>query len=163
MSDQEDEHFEQVDSGASETYPMTAGNIRKGTPIVIDGRPCKVMNYTSTKIGKHGHAKVTLTAIDIFNGKKYEESFPASHNVEVPYIKRIEWVAISYDKEGYLTLMDQQGNIRQDLKLPDETEEDEEMSITIKEALNKNNGLAIGLTSSMNIEKVTEMNEKSVE
>jgi hypothetical protein len=44
MSDNEEhaETFESTDSGASLTYPMQAGLIRKGAHIVIKGRPCKV-------------------------------------------------------------------------------------------------------------------------
>ena len=43
MSDHEDvEEFEAADSGASLTYPMEAGAIRKGGHLVIKGRPCKV-------------------------------------------------------------------------------------------------------------------------
>ena len=34
--------FESADSGASTTFPMQAGLIRKGGHIVIKGRPCKV-------------------------------------------------------------------------------------------------------------------------
>jgi translation initiation factor 5A len=42
MSDSE-HHFEsKADSGASKTYPMQAGAIRKGGYIVIKNRPCKV-------------------------------------------------------------------------------------------------------------------------
>ena len=43
MSDDEDvEQFETADSGASTTYPMQAGNVRKGGFMVIKGRPTKV-------------------------------------------------------------------------------------------------------------------------
>lgn len=43
MSDSEDHHFEsKADAGASKTYPMQAGAIRKGGYLVIKNRPCKV-------------------------------------------------------------------------------------------------------------------------
>ena len=43
MSDSEEHHFEsKADAGASKTYPMQAGAIRKGGHIVIKNRPCKV-------------------------------------------------------------------------------------------------------------------------
>lgn len=38
----EEETFESADAGASLTYPMAAGSIRKNGFIVIKGRPCKV-------------------------------------------------------------------------------------------------------------------------
>ena len=66
----EDETFESQDSGASTSYPIEAGQIRKGGFIMIKGRPCKVSDVTSSKTGKHGHAKCHFVAIDIFTGKK---------------------------------------------------------------------------------------------
>lgn len=84
MSDDEDvEQFETADSGASTTIPMQAGNVRKGGFMVIKGRPTKVIEVTTSKTGKHGHAKCHFTATDIFTGKKMEELVPSSHNLEV--------------------------------------------------------------------------------
>ena len=37
-----DEEFEQTASGASLTYPTSAGNIKKGGFMIINGRPCRV-------------------------------------------------------------------------------------------------------------------------
>jgi translation initiation factor 5A len=37
-----DLQFEHADAGASTTYPMEAGKVRKGGHLVIRGRPCKV-------------------------------------------------------------------------------------------------------------------------
>ena len=38
-----DEEFENVDAGASLTVPISAGSIKKGGHMVINGRPCKVI------------------------------------------------------------------------------------------------------------------------
>merc|ERR1712195_133781 len=58
------------DAGASTTYPLEAGQIRKGGYIVVKGRPCKVVDVSTSKTGKHGHAKCHFVTIDIFTGKK---------------------------------------------------------------------------------------------
>ena len=44
MADDEhhDEHFENADAGASLTYPMAAGAIRKNGYVCIKNRACKV-------------------------------------------------------------------------------------------------------------------------
>jgi hypothetical protein len=49
MSDTEEyaETFESAESGASHTFPMQAGLIRKGAHIVIKGRPCKVRAHSA--------------------------------------------------------------------------------------------------------------------
>ena len=84
----EDQVFETQDSGASVSYPIEAGQIRKGGYIMIKERPCKVSEVTSSKTGKHGHAKCHFVAIDIFTGKKIEDLVPASHTTYAPFVKK---------------------------------------------------------------------------
>ncbi|CAN1313886.1 Eukaryotic translation initiation factor 5A-4 [Linum perenne] len=97
MSDEEHQFESKADAGASKTYPQQAGTIRKNGYIVIKGRPCKVVEVSTSKTGKHGHAKCHFVAIDIFNGKKLEDIVPSSHNCD---------------------LLTDNGNTKDDLKLP---------------------------------------------
>src|SRR5882757_5454433 len=55
------------------------------------GRPCKIVDMSTSKTGKHGHAKVHLVAIDVFTGKKLEELCPSTHNMDVPNVRRQEY------------------------------------------------------------------------
>ena len=155
-----EEKFEKTDSGASDSYPMACGEIKKGGYMVFQGRPCKVVGYTTAKTGKHGHAKAAITGIDIFTGKKYEDSKPTSHNVEVPNIKRKAYTVIACDDENYLTLMDLNGNTRQDLKCPDETDNDNKLTERIKAALDEGKEITVTVMEAMKIEKVVEMSDK---
>ena len=77
MADEE-ETFESADAGSSHTYPMEGGQIRKGGYLMIKGNPCKVSDVSTSKTGKHGHAKCHFVAIDIFTGKKMEDLVPAT-------------------------------------------------------------------------------------
>lgn len=56
-----DENFEGTDSGASETYPMQCSALRKNGFVMIKNRPCKIVDMSTSKTGKHGHAKVKST------------------------------------------------------------------------------------------------------
>lgn len=53
-----DNDFEGGDAGASETYPQQCSALRKGGHVLLKGRPCKIAEMSTSKTGKHGHAKV---------------------------------------------------------------------------------------------------------
>ncbi|KAH0576369.1 Eukaryotic translation initiation factor 5A [Spironucleus salmonicida] len=91
------------------SYPKAAGELGKGDYIVIQDKfPCKISEYSSSKTGKHGHAKASITAIDIFTGKKYEDSCPTSHNVNCPHVFTFNYQMTSYDDE-YIQYIDDAG------------------------------------------------------
>merc|ERR1739841_28011 len=117
MSD-EGETFETGDAGASHTYPQQAGEIRKGSYLMIKGHPCKCAEVSTSKTGKHGHAKAHIVALDIFTGKKYEDLCPTSHNVSVPFVKREEYTLMDIGGDGTVSLLDADGNSKEDLNLP---------------------------------------------
>jgi len=99
---------------------MEAGQIRKGGYIMIKGHPCKVINMSTSKTGKHGHAKVNFTAIDIFTGKKMEDIVPSSHTTSVPFVSRSDYQLIEITDEDYLSLMEDSGETKDDVKLPND-------------------------------------------
>lgn len=112
------ETFESVDAGASKTFPQQCSALRKNGHVCIKGHPCKIVEMSTSKTGKHGHAKVHMVAIDIFTQKKYEDICPSTHNMDVPHVQRKDYSFVDVD-DGYLSLMDDNGVTREDLKLPD--------------------------------------------
>ncbi|PPS09895.1 hypothetical protein GOBAR_AA10755 [Gossypium barbadense] len=118
MSDEE-HHFEsKADAGASKTYPQQAGTIRKNGYIVIKNRPCKVVEVSTSKTGKHGHAKCHFVGIDIFTAKKLEDIVPSSHNCDVPHVNRTDYQLIDISEDGFVSLLTESGDTKDDLRLP---------------------------------------------
>ena len=122
-----DEVFESAQSGAALTYPVRAGELKKGHHVVIKGHPCKVIELTTSKTGKHGHAKANITALDIFTGNKYMDISPTSHNMEAPFVTKVEYSILDIQEDDetadgtvvqLILADDATAEPREDLRLP---------------------------------------------
>ena len=87
--------------------------------MCIKGKPCKVLSVSTSKTGKHGHAKCNFTAQDIFTGKKCEDIIASTHTAQIPNVSRQEFTLVDISDDDFLTLMDDSGETREDIKLPD--------------------------------------------
>ena len=87
---------------------------------MIKGHPCKVVSFSTAKTGKHGAAKAMVTGIDIFTSNKYECTFSTGDNVDAPVVVRKEYTLINIDDEGFMSLMDETGTMKEDLKVPED-------------------------------------------
>lgn len=50
---------------------------------------------------------------------KCEDLVPASHTTYAPFVKKVEYQCMDVDDDGFLSVMDAEGNTRDDLKIPD--------------------------------------------
>jgi translation initiation factor 5A len=89
---------------------------------MIKGRPCKVVDVSKAKVGKHGAAKCHFVGVDIFTGKKLESICPASAQLSEPIVDRAEYQVIDIADDDFVTLMDSSNGTRDDLKLPSDSE-----------------------------------------
>lgn len=117
MAEAGDHDFEETTSGASETFPMQCSALRKNGFVVLKGKACKIVEMSTSKTGKHGHAKVHLVGIDIFTGKKCEDICPSTHNMQVPNVIRKEFEVVDMTDDGFFSLMNDEGEMRDDLKI----------------------------------------------
>jgi len=150
MSD--DEIFEQVDSGASGTFPLPANDLRVGGYAMLKGFPCRVVNIAISKTGKHGHAKAAITGIDIFTSKKYEEVVPTSHSVQSFNPTKTVYTLLDITETG-LSLMSNDGEIREDLNLP---EDDEDLVKSLNNLFNEGCTVNVTVLSAIGKEKIVD-------
>ncbi|MCE4602630.1 MAG: translation initiation factor IF-5A [Desulfurococcales archaeon] len=66
----------------------TLGELKKGSYIVIDGEPCRIVEVSRAKTGKHGSAKAHVVAIGVFSGQKKTMVAPVDTRVQVPVIEK---------------------------------------------------------------------------
>lgn len=169
MSD-ENYDIETGDAGASQTVSVEAGQIRKGGYIMIKGKPCKVRDVSVSKTGKHGHAKCKFSATDIFTGNTCEELCPSTHSIDVPVVNKKDWMVQGIQDETYVLLMDDDGDMREDLQLPNQsykTDDDSNVSHLLKNYCDMlDNGANIDIfatvISAVGQEKIIEVRKKDV-
>merc|ERR1719322_309319 len=121
---------------------------KKGDFIVLNGRPCKVAETSTSKTGKHGHAKSKIVAIDIFTGNKLEDVCPSSHNVDCPFVTKTDYELVNID-DKFVTMVDTEGEYREDLKLGNE-----EFVEDLIADFNKGMNITLNVTKAMGMEQV---------
>ena len=130
---------------------MQCSALRKNGHVVIKGRPCKIVDMSTSKTGKHGHAKVHLVAIDIFTGKKLEDISPSTHNMDVPNVTRTEYQLVNVD-DGFLNLMTTDGVPKDDVRVPDgdigkqiqdDFEAGKDLLVTVTAAMGEEQAIAV--------------------
>ena len=87
------------------TKVVTATTLKKGSYVILEGAPCKVLDIQISKPGKHGHAKSRVLAMGILDEKKREVVMPSQGNVEVPIIEKRTAQVLSV-KGDVATVMD---------------------------------------------------------
>lgn len=144
-----EEDFGTGDAGASLTYPQQCSSLRKNGYVCMKQRPCKIVDMSTSKTGKHGHAKVHLVGLDLFTGKKYEDICPSTHNMEVPNVKRKDYLLVEIDKDGHLSLMEDDGSLKDDMNMPTS-----DMGKEIQEKYDEGLSLTLTVMSAMGEEQV---------
>jgi translation initiation factor 5A len=70
------------------TKLIAATSIQEGRYIILDEIPCKVTGIQISRPGKHGHAKVRITAVGLVDGKKRETVMPGHDMLQTPMIDK---------------------------------------------------------------------------
>ena len=142
-----------MSNSVDDSYNKEGSSIKKGMYIVLNERPCKTVEINICVPGKHGHSKVRIVGIDIFNGKKYETSLPGSGSIQVPIIIKKDHQLMDISDDNYLSIMCENGILREDFKLPDG-----ELGTKIKNLFEKDKNIIIQTTHALEFEQITGFN-----
>lgn len=95
------------------------GDLKDGSYVVIDNEPCRVVEVSRAKTGKHGSAKVHITAIGLFTKSRKTLTGPADQRIEIPIIdkKVAQVIAIIGDR---IQLMDLESYETFEVDTPDD-------------------------------------------
>jgi len=68
--------------------PAEVGSLKVGSYVIIEDVPCRIVDYSKSKPGKHGSAKARVVAIGVFDNVKRSFVRPVEGNIEVPIIEK---------------------------------------------------------------------------
>ena len=102
--------------------------LNEGSYIMVDDEPCEIRSTERSKSGKHGHAKVRVVCIGVFDDKKRSISFPSGELVNVPIIEKGN-AQINFINDEKINILDLDSYESIDIDWP----EDEQLREKLKE------------------------------
>lgn len=105
--------------------PADLGSLKVGSYILLPvgdqptGEPCRIVEYGTSKPGKHGAAKARIVGVGVFDGQKRPHVGPVSMQVHVPLIDKRTAQIISIAGE-IIQVMDSETFATIDVTLVDE-------------------------------------------
>jgi translation initiation factor 5A len=108
----------------------SVGSLQKGNYVIIDGVASIVTDVATSRPGKHGHAKVNMSAVGMFDGKKRNVVMPGHDNVEVPVIDKRNAQVLNINGD-MCNVMDLETYETFDLKIPEELKGEVTEGVTI--------------------------------
>lgn len=112
------------------TKMQSVSTLQKGSYIVLEGAACRVTDTQVSRPGKHGHAKVRMTAVGIIDDKKRIVVMPGHDNVEVPIIEKKNAQVLSVSGNT-ANVMDSETFETFDLAIPEELKSEVVEGVTI--------------------------------
>jgi translation initiation factor 5A len=94
-------------------------DLKIGKYVIIDDIPCRIVEIEVSAPGKHGAAKMRVTAMGIFDGQKKTLLKPSDADIEVPIIERKVGQVVSITGES-AQIMDLADYSTFDMAIPQE-------------------------------------------
>ena len=98
---------------------VSVGELQKGSYVMMDDAPCRVTDLSVSRPGKHGHAKVRLSAVGLIDGKKRVTVMPGHDKIEAPIVDKRTAQVLSVNG-NHANVMDAETYETFDLEIPEE-------------------------------------------
>jgi translation elongation factor P/translation initiation factor 5A len=110
-----DTDFNQIETNEEIKYKnmtkSTYGSLKKGSIAMLKDRPCKILEISISKVGKHGSAKAIVKGSDIITDKIIVTSSTTTSPVWIPLVEKKLFTLVDIEEKGYLELQDESGII----------------------------------------------------
>lgn len=93
--------------------------LKTGQYIMVEEEPCIIKSTERSKSGKHGHAKVRVVCIGIFDNNKRSLTFPSGSMVNVPEIIKSN-AQVNFIEDNLINIMDLETYESLDVEWPTE-------------------------------------------
>ncbi len=101
------------------TKKVSVGTLQKGKYVVLEDAPCRVTDIQVSRPGKHGHAKVRITAVGIIDEKKRTAVMPGHDEIDSPILEKRTAQVLSV-ANNKAQVMDAETFETFDIEIPDE-------------------------------------------
>jgi translation initiation factor 5A len=98
-------------------YRKEIQKLKSGNYLMVDDEPCIIKSTERSKSGKHGHAKVRVVCVGMFDDNKRSITIPSGERVEVPEIIKGS-AQINYIEDNVINIMDLESYESMDIKWP---------------------------------------------
>ncbi|MFX1388890.1 MAG: translation initiation factor IF-5A [Promethearchaeota archaeon] len=102
--------------------------LKVGQYIMVEEEPCIIKSTERSKSGKHGHAKVRVVCVGMFDNNKRSLTIPSGHMVEVPEITKGN-AQINFIEDNSINIMNLETYESIDVDWP----QDEDLKSKLKE------------------------------
>ena len=99
-----------------------ATSLKIGGYVIFNGKACRITDILTSRPGKHGHAKVRISAVGLVDGSKIIKLYPGHDKIEVPIVEK-ETAQILSIAEDTANVMDAKTYETFDLKIPEDLKE----------------------------------------
>ncbi|MHA2182390.1 MAG: translation initiation factor IF-5A [Promethearchaeota archaeon] len=113
--------------------------LKTGQFIMVDEEPCVIKSTERSKSGKHGHAKVRVVCVGLFDDNKRSLTIPSGHMVDIPEIFKGS-AQINFIEDSSINIMDLESYESIDVDWP----KDEDLTKKLKELQANPNEISSG-------------------